>query len=90
MAEKRERPIKDYRSGNVRGSIWRKKIQKDGRTRTRYSVCLKKQIRKQDGSYEDTSYFFPDELPRLITVAESCYRYTVISESKDLEEFVPA
>jgi hypothetical protein len=88
MAEQNEKPkpIKDFRAGNIQAGIWRNEVQKDGQTFVRYSVRIQKQFRKDDGSYEDTSYFFPDELPKLLLLAQRAYEYIVLTESKDVSE----
>ena len=91
MAEQNDKskPIKDFRAGNIQASIWRNEVQKDGQTVVRHSVRIQKQFRKDDGSYETTEYYFPDELPKLLVLAQRAYEYIVLTESKDVGESVP-
>jgi len=80
------KPIKDFRAGNIQASIWRNEVQQDGQTRTRHSTRIQKRYRKDDGSYENTDYFFPEELPRVRLLAEKAFEYIVLTESKDTED----
>jgi hypothetical protein len=80
------KPVKDFRAGTtIQASIWRDDSKKDGRTVTKYSVRIQKRFRKENGSYENTDYFFPDDLPRLALLAQKAFEYIALSESKDTE-----
>jgi len=83
------KPIKTFRAGNIQASIWRKEVEKDGRTVIRYSVRVQKQYRKEDGNYENTKYYFPDDLPKLILVAQKAFEFIALTKSKDTEESIP-
>ena len=45
--------------------------------------------RKEDGDYENTDYYFPNDLPKLILVAQDAFRFITLKESKDAGESVP-
>ena len=83
------KPVKEFRAGGIRASIWRSDSKKNGRTVTKCSVRLQKRFRKEDGSYENTDYFFPDDLPRLALVAQKAFEYIALSESKEPDAAVP-
>ena len=83
------KPIKNFRAGHIQASIWRSEAKKDGRTVVRYSIRIQKRFRKENGSYENTDYLFPDDLPRLALVTQKAYEYIALSESKEPEEAVP-
>jgi hypothetical protein len=83
------KPIKDFRSGNIQASVWRNEVDKDGQTVVRHSVRIQKQFRKEDGDYQDTNYYFRDDLPKLILVAQKSFEFIALRESKDAEESVP-
>jgi len=80
------KPIKDFRAGNIQASVWRNEVQKDGQTVVRHSVRIQKQFRKDGGDYQETNYYFRDDLPKLILVAQKAYEYIALSESRDAEE----
>lgn len=85
----KSKPIKDFRAGNIQASIWRNEEDKDGQTVVRYSVRIQKQFRNDDGDYQETNYYFRDDIPRLILVAQKAFEYISLNESKDAEESVP-
>ena len=83
------KPIKDFRSGGIQASVWRKEVDKDGQTVVRHSVRIQKQYRKEDGDYETTEYYFRDDLPKLVLVAQKAFEFIALAASKDAEETVP-
>ena len=89
MSQQDTKPIKDFRCGGVQASVWRNEVEKNGQTVVRHSVRIQKQFRKEGGDYENTEYYFPDELPRLILVAQRAYDYVTLVESKDSNEDIP-
>ena len=89
MSQENTQPIKDLRAGTIQAGIWRNETKKDGQPVVRFSIRIRKRFRKGNGSYENTDYFFPDDLPRLALVAQKAYEYIALSESKELEEAVP-
>jgi len=89
MAKQNTKPIKNFRAGSIQASIWRKEVEKHGRAVAQFSVRVQKRFRKEDGSYENTDYFFPDDLPRLVLVAQKAYEYIALSQSQEPEDAVP-
>jgi hypothetical protein len=85
----KSKPVKDYRSGSIQASIWRNEEDKDGQTVVRHSVRIQKQFRNDDGDYQETNYYFRDDIPRLILVAQKAFEYIALNESKEAEESVP-
>lgn len=83
------KPVKEFRAGTVSASVWRNEVQKDGQTILRYSVRIQKRFRKDDGSYENTEYYFPEELPKLQLCAQRAFEYAVLKERTDLGENLP-
>lgn len=81
----KSKPVKEFRAGTVSASVWRNEVQRDGQTITRYSIRIQKRFRKDDGSYENTEYYFPRELPNLQLCAQQAFEYAVLKERKDLE-----
>ncbi len=83
------KPVKEFRAGGIRASIWRNDAKNNGRTATKYSVRLQRRFRKKDGNYDNTDYFFPDDLPRLTLVAQKACAYVALTESKEPDEAPP-
>ena len=44
---------------------------------------------KDGGQWQNTDYYFPEELSKLQLVAAKCFEYISLTESKDSEEQVP-
>ena len=82
----KDKPIKDFKSGNIQASIWRNEVDKDGQTVIRHSVRIQKRFRNDDGDYQETNYYFRNDIPRLILVAQKAFEFIALSESKDAEE----
>lgn len=59
-------------------------------TIVRHYVRIQKQYRKDDGSYENTDYFFPEDLPKLALVAQEAFRFVSLKEGLDATEPPPA
>jgi len=81
--------FKDFRSGNIQASVWRNEADKDGQTVVRHSVRIQKQFRNDGGDYQETNYYFRDDIPKLILVAQKAFEFIALSESKESEESVP-
>jgi hypothetical protein len=85
--QEKDKPIKDFRAGGgIQASVWRNKVEKNGQTVVRHSVRIQKQFRKDSGDYQETDYYFRDDLPKLILVAQKAFEFIALSESKDAEE----
>ena len=83
------KPIKDFHAGNIQASIWRQEVEKGGRTVARHSVRFQKHFRNNDNKYKRTSYYFPNDLPRLILVAQKAFEFITLAKSEDTEENTP-
>ena len=79
----------EFRAGLISASVWRNEMQQDGQTVVRYSIRPQKRYRKDDGSYESSEYYFPEDLPKLILVIQKAYEFTTLKERKDRDEAVP-
>ena len=84
MSQENTKPVKQFRAkGNIVASIWKNEVVQDGRTQERYSVQIRKQYKKENGEYQETNRFFPDELPRLVLVAQKAYAHITIRDEID-------
>lgn len=84
MAQQPQKPIKEFRAGNVKAAIWEDEREDQGRTTTRHSVKIQKRfLDKNTGDWHDTDYFFPNDLPRLCLVAAKAFEHIALRESED-------
>lgn len=84
MSQQNNKPIKSFKAGSIEASIWKQETQQDGQTVTRHSVRIQKQFRK-DGNFEKTDYYFRDDLPKLILVAQKAFSFIALRTSTDEE-----
>lgn len=89
MSQQNNKPIKNFRAGTIQASVWRTEIQRDSQRFVRYSVRVQRQYRKDDGNYENTDYFFPEDLPKLALVANEAFKFISLKESTETEESTP-
>lgn len=54
-----------------------------GRTFTRYSVKVCKRFKGQDGQWQETDSYFPNDLPALRLVSERAYEFIGLKESEE-------
>jgi len=84
------KPVKSFKAGTIQASIWRKETQKDGQTVVRYSIRPQKQFQNDEGQWQNTDYYFPEELPKLQLVIAKAFEFICLKESKDAEAPMPA
>ena len=94
MTQQNNQPTKEFRAGasnaSISASVWRnEEPQQDGNVRVRHSVKIQKRYRDKDGTWKDSDYFFPEDLPKVELVIRKCYEFISLKESKDVEESVP-
>ena len=75
-----QKPVKEFRVGGIQASVWKNEVSKDGKTLIQYSVKVEKRFHKKDGEYQNTDYYFNDDLPKLILVAQKAYEYISLTE----------
>jgi hypothetical protein len=89
MAQQDKQPIKEFRVGSISAAIWRNEKEQDGETIVRHSVKIQKRFRKDDGTWADSDYLFPEDLPKVQLIVAESYKYISLRESKDAEESIP-
>ena len=79
-----KQPLKEYRCGTVRAAIWRDETEDGGRLVVRHSIKIQKEYRDdKTGNWEQTNYFFVNELPKLARVAQKAFDFVELKESED-------
>ena len=91
MTQQENKPIKEFRAGSgISASIWRnEEAQEDGTTRVRHSVKFQKRYCDKNGQWQDSDYYFPDDLPKLQLVVQKAFEFISLKESKEAEEAIP-
>jgi len=82
MSQQSNKPVKVFRAGNVRASIWRNQIEANGRPATRYSLSIEKRYRNRENQWKSSRlHAFADDLPKLEVVIREAYAYCVMGKS---------
>lgn len=89
MAEQKNKPVKSYKAGSVEASVWRQEVEKNGHTILRHSVCIQKQFKNKEGKWQNSNYFFPEDLPKLELVTKKAFECVSLKESEEIGEDIP-
>jgi len=84
--QKNSKPVKSFKAGTIQASIWRKETEKDGQTVVQYSVRIQKQYKNDKDEWQNTDYYFPEELAKLESVVRKAFDFISVKESKEAEE----
>lgn len=78
----RERPIKEYRAGAVHAAIWGKEVTRNGRKWTEHSVRVQRHYKdERSGDWRTTTYFRPEDLPKLVLAANKAYEHIMLKDT---------
>ena len=82
--EPAERPAAEFRAGTVVAAVWTKSTTIDGRSAAQHSIRIQKRYRdEKSGEWKSTTYFRPDELPKLALVVSKTYEHLMLRETQD-------
>ncbi len=83
-SEPASRPAAEFRAGTVVAAIWTKNTTIDGRSTAQHSIRVQKRYRdEKSGEWKTTTYFRPDELPKLGLVVSRAYEHLILREVDD-------
>ena len=85
MTQNTQPPVKTFRVGTIEAAIWKSESQHDGRTVVRHTTRIQKRYQDKENNWQTTSYFFPEDLPKLNLVAEKAYEFVSLRESESVE-----
>lgn len=89
MSDK-DQPIKEFRAGGVSVSVWISKAPVNGRSAAQHSIRVQKRYRDdRSGQWKTTTYFRPDELPKLALVVSKAFEFLTLREFDDTGSAVP-
>jgi hypothetical protein len=81
-------PVKEFRArGGIKAAIWRNEVQQNGYTVVQHSVKIERSYKdRTTGEWKTTDYFRPQDLPRLILVAQEAFRFVSLVESEETDD----
>jgi hypothetical protein len=88
MTKRSNKPVKSFKAGNIEASIWKQEGVKSNQTVTTHSVRIQKNLLK-NGGYKKTKYYFRDDLPNLILVAQKAYDFIALGANTGVEDEIP-
>jgi len=82
MSSESERPHHEISAPPVYAAIWRKRMTSSGRRFFDFDVRIQKRYKdERSGEWKTTSFFRPQDLPKLALVASRCFEYLSLRES---------
>ncbi len=79
-------PERAYDAWPVSAGIWRREEEQEDRTVVLYSVRIQKRYKDKSGEWQNTDYFFPNDLPKLRLVVDKAYEYVCLKERDENPE----
>ena len=76
-------PEKTFRAGSVTAAIWVNETKKNGKTIIRHSVRIQKRFRDNQGKWQVTNTYFPDDLGKLRLVVDKALEYCLLKDSAE-------
>ena len=74
-----QRPEFELKAGSIHAAVWRERIRREGRSWDDFSIRIQKVYRDPtDGQYRTTTYFRPDDLPKLALAANEAFAYVTL------------
>lgn len=81
MTQQSQRPDTEFRAGTISAAIWKKAEFRDGRSVTQHSIRIQKRYKdERTGEWKTTTFFRPDDMPKLVLVANEVYKHTTLRE----------
>ncbi len=78
-----DRPVKEFRSHNLKVAIWENRIEQDGQTLVNRSLTFQKRYKdRQSGEWRDSGSLFPEEALRLARLFERAYDWIEVRETE--------
>ena len=79
-------PIKSFKAGAVKASVFKNKYQRQGVVATIYRVVLDRSYKDRDGNWKSTNSFTAErDLPKAILVLQKAFEFLTFKDSNGLE-----
>jgi len=77
-------PTKEFRAGTIVAAVWETQTTVNGRSVPQHSIRIQKRYKdERTGEWKTTTYFRPDDLPKLILVANKVYEDVMLRTTND-------
>lgn len=79
-----KKPRKEYRAGTIVAAIWEDHTVINGRSFPQHDIRIQKRYRdERSGQWKTTTYFRPDDLPKLMLIAGKVYEDLMLRVVED-------
>lgn len=77
-------PVAEFRAGTIVASLWTPTAQQDARFAPQPNIRIQKRYRdEKTGEWKTTTYFRPDDLPKLALVANKVFEHICLKANGD-------
>jgi hypothetical protein len=79
---KNNKPVEQYRNGNLKSCVWQNKVEKDGKSALRNTISIQKSYKDaESGEWVNFELrLFPAEAARLVSVLQAAYDACVLKK----------
>ena len=79
---KNNKPVEQYRNGNLKSCVWQNKVKKEGQTTLRNTISIQKSYKDaESGEWVNFELrLFPSEVARLVSVLQAAYESCVLKK----------
>lgn len=79
-----KQPDKEFRAGTIVAAVWETTTTINGRSVPQHSIRIQKRYRdERSGQWKSTTYFRPDDLPKLALVVNKVYEDVMLRTSAE-------
>lgn len=76
------KPVKTFRSGGVKASVWKNTTEKNGQSIEFYNVSVTRSYKDKDGNWQETNNYTSADLPKLSAVARLAFDHLNVKEDQ--------
>lgn len=83
MNQQARQPVKEFRAGTIKAAVWKNETEQNGTTVVKHSVRIQKRFRNDQGEWQDSNSYFPQDLPKLQLVIAKAFEFISLKESEE-------
>lgn len=83
MTQQTQTPSHELRAGPIHGAVWPKEVTHNGRKWVEHAIRIQKRYKdERTGEWKTTTYFRPEDMPKLALVATKMYEFVTLKEMR--------
>lgn len=84
--EQTQKPVKVFRAGSVKATIWSKVVKKDNKEFTFYTTTIERSYKDKEDNWKNTSSFEKDDLQKVAVVTRLAHEYLYIAQENTSDD----